>query len=213
MKGVDAAIGELRRHTCLRRVIAPADAGVVHVGGIGVVAMGELGHDKAHLAKIAARHHCAHVAHQRISGIAIVHGADLAGAAGGQHQILGLGLGHSHGLFAQDVDPGLKERSGDFVVGRIGGGDGDKVDAVGACDLTREHFAPVAIGAVRGDPQAPGKGATARGIMVQRAGNKIEMRIKTSRKPVRGADLAAITTADHAPVQFRHRRSPRIRLR
>ena len=201
---MDAAIGELGRNPGLCGVIAPAHARIVGTGGIGMVAMGELGHDKADAAKVAARHHGAHVTHQRIAGIAVVHRADPPHGAGGFHQILGLGLGHGHRLFAQHMDPGLEEGFGDFVMGRIGGGDGDKLHPVRAALLAGQHLAPVAVAAVRGEAKALAKVAAGFGVMVKRAGRKGEEPVKAGREAVGRADLAAFAAADHAPVQTCH---------
>ena len=61
MQRVDAAIGELRADPRLCRIIAPADAGVVGVGGVGVVAVGEFGIYEPHAADVTARDHRLHV--------------------------------------------------------------------------------------------------------------------------------------------------------
>ena len=97
---MDAAIGKLRRDAGLSRVIAPADARIIGIGGIGMEAMGEFGLDETNLAEIATRHHGAHVAHQRIAGVAVVDSADRARAFGGGGDVLGFRNRYRHRLFA-----------------------------------------------------------------------------------------------------------------
>ena len=60
------------------RVVAPADARVVGIGGVGMMAVGEFGDDHPDLAEVAARDHRPHVADQRVAGIAVVDRADAA---------------------------------------------------------------------------------------------------------------------------------------
>ncbi|OIQ63623.1 hypothetical protein GALL_548370 [mine drainage metagenome] len=201
---MDATIGELRRNARLRRIIAPAHARVIGVGGVGVVAVGKFRDDKADASKIAARHHRLHVTHEGIAGVAIVDGADLPGFARDPHDLFALFHRHRHRLFAKDVEPGLKERLGDLIMGGVRRGDGDKIDTVGAALLALQHLSPVAIGAVGCKAKAAAIITPGVGSVIQRARRKGEQPVKPGPKTVRGSDLAALATADHSPIQFRH---------
>ena len=152
MQRVNAAIGELRRHARLCRIIAPAHARVVGVSGVGVVAVGKFGHNQPHLANIASRHHGTHMAHKGIARVAIVHRTNLACGMRGFHQISGFILRHGQGLFAQNVEACREECFGDFVMGSVGRSHCHQINAVGAVTLTFQHLAPIAVGAVSGQP-------------------------------------------------------------
>ena len=71
---------------------------------------------------------------------------------GGFHQIGSLVFGHGKGFFAQNVKACGEERLGDFVMGRVGRGHRHQINAVGAVTLALQHLAPIAVGAVSGQP-------------------------------------------------------------
>ena len=201
---VNTTIGKLGRHPRLCGVIAPTDARVFHVGGVCVMAMSEFGHDNPNFAQIAPRHHRPHVPDQRITGIAIVYRANPTLGAGDLGDLLAFLDQHGHRLFTQHVEPGLKEPFGDFKVGGVGCGDRHQIKAVIAVGFCRQHLAPVAIGAVGSDAQLFGKSLAPCRIMVQRTRDKAICAVKPRAQPVRRPDLAAVTAADHAPIQSCH---------
>ena len=182
----------------------PQSANCVHIGGIGVVAMGKFRYHQPHAANIAARHHGPHMAHQRIAGIAVIHRTNPPRLARGQHQIFSLGLGHRHRLFAQHVKARLQESLGNLVMGGVWRRHRDQINAVGAAAFACQHLAPIAIGALGRKAQLLAKGAARSGVVVQRACGKAVKPIKASCKPMRWADLAAFAAADHTPIQFFH---------
>ncbi len=204
MQRVDAAIGELRGYAGLRRIVAPAHARIVGVSRVGMKPVGEFGLDETDPAKIAARHHGPHVPHQGITGITVIDGADRAGACGGGDDVFRFVYSHGHRLFAQHVDAGFEECLRDFVMRGIGCGDGDKVDPAGAVLFARQHFAPVAIRAIRRNAEPAGIFAALFRIGVERACGKIVEAVERGADAVRGPDLAAFAAADHAPVQSCH---------
>ena len=62
MERVDAGVAEDGGDAGKLRVVAPADARIVGVASVGMVAVGELGDDQANPAEIAAPYHGAGVA-------------------------------------------------------------------------------------------------------------------------------------------------------
>ena len=150
---MNAAIGELAGDSRLCGIVAPAHAGIVGVGGVGMETVREFDDDEPDLAEVAARHHRAHVADERIARVSVVDRADRARPRRRRHDVLRLIDGYRHRLLAQHVDACLKECLGDGVVRCVGRGHGHEVDAVRPVPLAREHLAPVAIGAVRGHAQ------------------------------------------------------------
>ena len=204
MQRVDAAIGELGRDARLRGIVTPADARVVGIGRVGVVAMGELGHHQPDRPEIPARHHRPHVAHQRIARIAVVHRADPPRRLGHADQVLAFLDGHRHWFLAQHVKAGLEERFRDRVMGGVRRRDGDQVDPVLARAFSRQHVAPVAIGPVCRQPQPLPIGAPRLGTVIQRPGDEVELPVDRRAQPVRRPDLAALAAADQSPLQSTH---------
>jgi hypothetical protein len=74
--------------------------------------------------------------------------------------------------------------------------------------LTLEHLAPVAVGAIRNQPEPLAVGTPRLRPMVERPGHEREGAVDSRAEPVSGADLAAFAAADHAPVQSCHLTDP-----
>ena len=125
----------------------------------------------------------------------------------GAGEILRLVERHRHRLFAQDADSGFHEGLGDLVMGGVGRGDGDEIDAVGPAAFARQHLAPVAIGAILRDAEALGEGAALDRVGVERAGDEVIEPVDARAEPVRRADLATFAAADETPVQLHLRLS------
>lgn len=206
MHGVDAAVSELRRDARLCGVIAPAHARVVGIGGIGVMAVGEFSNNQPHAAKIAARHHGAHVAHQCIARIAVVDRADAPCLARETDNLLSLGDGHRHRLLAQHVEARLEEFARDLEMRGVGCRNRDKVDPVRPLHLARQHLTPVAIAAIGCKAQPLAERPSFRSTMIECSGHESEFSINRRTQAVGRSDLAAIAAADHAPVQLGHRK-------
>jgi hypothetical protein len=169
-----------------------------------MVAMGEFGLDQADLAEVTTGDHRLHVPHQRIAGVAVIDGADPAGGAGGADDVLALFDRHGHRLFTENMKARFEKGLGDLVMGGVGGGDGDQVDAVFARFLAVQHLAPVAIGAVRFKAQPLAIVTAGLGAVIERAGCEFEFAVKARAEPVGRADLAAFAAADHAPFELCH---------
>ena len=200
VQGVDTAISELRADSCLLRIIPPAHTRVIGVGGIGMVAMREFRLDQTHLPQIATRNHRPHVAYEAVARVAIIDRADKSRFAGQPDDCLSLGHGHRHGFFTKNVKARLEVRLCDLKMRRIGRRDGDQVDAIIAACFTLQHFAPITIGAVSGKSEPLTIRAPLVGSMIQCARSEREQAVEACANTVRGADLAALTPADHAPV-------------
>ena len=208
MQRVNAAIGKLPRHPRHRRVIAPAHARIVGIGPVAMVAMAEIRHHQTDLAQLTGTHHRTGLADHRISGIAVIHRADLASGGGDAHDFLAFLHRHGHWLFAQHVEAGLKKRLGNLKMRGVRRGDSDQINPVHARAFPRQHFRPVAIGAVCRNTQLLGIITPFNWPMIERASGKFKMPVRQSAKSVRWPDLAAFTAADHAPFQFCHVQAP-----
>jgi len=115
---VDAAIRKLRRDAGLGRVVAPAHARVVGVACVSVVAVREFRVHQTDLAEVAALDHGAHVAHQRVAAVAVVHRANTATCLSGAHDVFAFVDRHGHRFFAQHVKTRFEKGFCDFVVRR-----------------------------------------------------------------------------------------------
>ena len=201
---VDPAIGELRRHPRLRRVVAPAHARVLHVGRVRVMAVGELGVHHPHPAEVAARHHRPHVPHERVARVAVVDGADGPGLAGERHDLLGLPDGHRHGLLAQHVEARGEEGPRDLVMRGVRGRDRHEVQAA---PLSFQHLAPRAVGTLA-QPEAPAVGPALLRAVVERRGPELEQPVEPGAEAVGRPDLAPLAAADEAPGERAHAANP-----
>ena len=189
MQGVDAAIGHLAGHAGLRRVVTPAHARIVLIGGVGMVAVAEIGDDKPDFSKVTPCNHCPHLPDHRVSAVAVIHRANFAGLTGDLHDLLALLDRHCHRLFAKHVEPGLQKRLGDFEMRGIGCRHGYEIDAVLARALALQHLAPVAISAVRCNAEALRVGTTGLGVVIERSRHERKMSIGLSTEPVCRPDL------------------------
>ena len=208
MQRVNAAIGELARHPSHRRIIAPTHARIVGIGPVTVVAVAEVCHHQTDLAQLTGAHHRAGLADHRISGIAVIHRADLAGGGGDANDFLAFLHRHGHWLFAQHVEPSLKKSLGNLKMRGVRRGDSDQINPVRAPAFPRQHFRPVAVSAVRRNPQTLGIIAPGVSPMIQCASGKFKMSVGQGPQSVGWPDLAAFTAADHAPFQFCHVQAP-----
>ena len=211
MQRVDPAVGELRRNAGLGRIIPPADARVVGIGGVGVVAMGEFRLHQPDRTEIAARDHRPHVPHQSIAGVAVVDGTNPPGGPRKAHDLLALCNGHGHRLFAEHVEAGSEKRPGDLEMRGIRRGDGDEIDPVGPVPFARQHLAPVSVRACGVEPEAAAIVAPGVRPMVKRARRENKHAVETRPEPMRRADLAALAAADDAPVETLHGRAPQLK--
>ena len=210
---MDSAISHLARNARLCGIITPADPRVFSIIPGGMVAMAEIGDNAPDSTQLTRRDHRPHLPHHRISAVAVI---DCTGFATGlcrPNDVFAFFDGHGHRLFAKHVKPGLKKCLGDLIMGAVRGGDRHQIDPVGAIGLTFEHRLPTAISPIGRHPQRLGVGTALGRIDIQRPGNKGKMPIGLRAKTVCRPDLAALTAADHPPVQFLHGPSPVSEIR
>ena len=71
------------------------------------------------------------------------------------------------------MDTGFEKSLGNCVMRRIGRCDRNEINAVGPHPFARQHFLPVAIGAVFRNPKTLGKIASANRVGIKRARDHI----------------------------------------
>ena len=149
--GMNTTIGKLRRYPRLCGIITPTHTRVIRIGRVGMVTMGKFGKDHANGPQIPACDHGPHMTHKRIACVAIVHRANAPRGAGDFDDLFALFDRHGHGFFAQNVKARFKERFGYFKMCRVWRRDGHQINPIVTPAFACQHFAPIAISAVRGD--------------------------------------------------------------
>ena len=204
VQGVNAGVDRHRRNARLFGIEPPAHPRIIGVGGIGEEAAGKLGHHDTDPAKVPAFDHRAHVPNQRIAGVTVVHRTDPFGFRGDADNDPSFLWRHCHRLFAQNVESVFQECLGNLEVRCVRRCYGDQIDAIVAAGFAVEHFAPIAIGAVRCDPETAAEFATPIRINVQRTRSKTKITTEAGAGPVCEANLAPLTAANQSPVQLGH---------
>ena len=87
---------------------------------------------------------------------------------------------------------------------RVRSGDGHEVEPLSRrqAALAPEHFAPVAVGSLRGDAVKHGELAAPLRHDVQRSRREFEEAVKACADPMSAADLAVLPATNHAPEEF-----------
>ena len=111
-------------------------------------------------------------------------------------KVLRVGQGSGHGLVAHHVDARGKERLGNGIVGAVGGGNGDEVDAVLASGFAAGHLFKAGVGAR--DVEVGGGGAAALWIRGERGGDQLVLVIDAGGDAVDCADKGSGAAAHHA---------------
>ena len=127
-----------------------------------MMTVGEFGHDDADVTQIAARHHGACVAHQRIAGVAVVHRADPILRARDADDLPGFRQRRGQRLLAQYIEACFEKGARDLEMRCVGRSDGHQRQAVGVRLLRFQHLPPVAIGPIDASWKAPSSPAAIR---------------------------------------------------
>jgi hypothetical protein len=83
----------------------------------------------------------------------------------------------------------------------VRGHDRERVDAVGTLGFFGQQLGVIAVGALVGDADRPGRGARTLGVAAQHRGHHLEMVVEARGGAVHGADERAGPPADHAEPQ------------